>query len=47
MWEIRDEYTNKVLFVGTYEQCLEYSKQHPDTNFLMTEANKPIKAYSK
>lgn len=47
MWEIRDEYTNKVLFVGTYEQCLEYSKQHPDVNFLMTEANKPIKAYSK
>ena len=43
MWEIRDEYTEKVLFVGTYEQCLQYSKEHPDTNFILTEANKQKK----
>ena len=41
MWEIRDEYTEKVLYVGTYEQCLQYSKDHPNINFIMTEANKP------
>ena len=46
MWEIRDEYTNKVLYVGTYEQCLEYSKAHLDIKFIMTEANKPHKATS-
>ena len=40
MWEIRDEYTNKVLFVGTMEECLKYSKDHPDINFILTEVKR-------
>ena len=37
MWELRDEVTNKVVYVGTEEECLNYSKEHPNENFLMEE----------
>ena len=37
MWELRDEVTNKVVYVGTEEECIEYSKKHPEINFLMVE----------
>jgi len=40
MWELRDEVTNKVVFVGTEQECLEYSKKFPEINFIMVECKK-------
>ena len=40
MWELRDEITNKVVFVGTEAECLEYSKKFPEVNFIMVECKK-------
>ena len=40
MWELRDEVTNKVVFVGTEAECLEYSKKFPEINFIMVECEK-------
>ena len=40
MWELRDEVTNKVVFVGTEAECLEYSKKFPKVNFIMVEVKK-------
>lgn len=41
MWELRDEVTNKVVYVGTEEECLAYSKKHPEINFLLNEVKNP------
>ena len=38
MWELRDEYTNKVVFTGTEKECLEYSKKFPEINYILTKA---------
>lgn len=40
MWELRDEVTNKVVFVGTEAECLEYSKKFPEVNYIMVECEK-------
>lgn len=37
MFELRDEVTNKVIFVGSEKECLNFSKEHPEVNFIMTE----------
>ena len=37
MWELRDEVTNKVIFVGTEADCLKYSKEHPEVNYILTK----------
>lgn len=43
MWELRDEYTNKVVFVGNEKECLEYSKEHPEVNYIMVKCQKENK----
>lgn len=40
MWELRDEYTNKVVFVGTEKECLEYSKKFPEVNYIMVKCER-------
>lgn len=40
MWELRDEVTNKVIFVGNESECMEYSKKFPEVNYIMVECKK-------
>ena len=40
MWELRDEVTNKVVYVGTEKECLEFSKKSPEVNYIMVECTK-------
>lgn len=40
MWELRDEVTGKVVFVGTEKECLEYSKKFPEVNYIMVKYEK-------
>lgn len=42
MWELRDEVTNKVIFVGSEEECMKYSKEHPGINYILTKAEKAL-----
>lgn len=37
MWELFDSKTDRLVFVGTEEACIEYTKQFPDNNYYMVE----------
>lgn len=43
MWELYDDKTDKIVFVGTEEECEEYSKHYPERKFYMIEVKKPKK----
>ena len=32
-YELFDNKTDKVVYVGTESQCIEYSKEHPDRTY--------------
>ena len=40
MWELRDEVANKVVFVGTEKECLEFSKKFPEVNYIMVKCER-------
>ena len=40
MVELRDSKTDKVVFVGTEKECIEYSKKEPERSFYFVEEKK-------
>ena len=37
IFQMEDAKTDRVVFVGTEKECIEFSKENPDRNFIMTE----------
>lgn len=37
MWQMFDDKTDRLVFVGTEKECEEYSKEHSDRKFYMIE----------
>ena len=37
MWELFDSKTDKLVFVGTEQACIEYTRQFPDRSYYMVE----------
>ena len=35
MWVLKDEQSGKEKFRGSEKECLEFSKQNPNCNFIM------------
>lgn len=40
MFEMIDETTNKVKFIGTEKQCLEFSMKNPNCKYIMHDISK-------
>lgn len=40
MFEMIDEQSNRVKFVGTEKECLNYSMQFPNCKFIMNDLSK-------
>lgn len=37
LWQLYDDKTDRVVFVGSDKECEEYTKEYPDTKFYMIE----------
>ena len=37
LYQLEDAKSERVVFVGTEKECLEYTKEDPDRNYIMTE----------
>lgn len=37
LYQMEDAKSNRVEFVGTEKECMEYSKENPERNYIMTE----------
>jgi len=43
MWQMYDDKTDRVVYVGSEKECEQYSKEHPDEKFYMIEIKKDKK----
>lgn len=37
LYQLEDAKSERVVFVGTEKECLEYTKEEPERNYIMTE----------
>ncbi len=37
LYQLEDAKSERVVFVGTEKECLEYTKEDPERNYIMTE----------
>lgn len=37
LYQLEDVKSERVVFVGTEKECLDYTKEDPDRNYIMTE----------
>jgi len=40
LYQMEDPKSNRVKFVGTEKECIEFSKKNPEINYIMTEVKK-------
>lgn len=37
LYQLEDAKSERIVFTGTEKECLEYTKEYPDRNYIMTE----------
>ena len=42
-WQLYDDKTDRIVFVGSEKECEEYTKEYPDKKFYMVEVKEAKK----
>lgn len=40
IFRLKDEKSGRIVFSGTEEECLTYSKEHPEIKFILEEVKR-------
>lgn len=40
LFKLEDKKNERVVFTGTEKECMDYTKEHPERTFIMTEVKK-------